>query len=166
MQKWNRNQSWLALTRFPALAAFLRLPPVTLYLLRVLIGSVRCLRLLWLATLIAWFWIALRASQGSPCSQQNFPCVPLFHRSIFSIFLFPVPHNIRSTAFVPMFQALFSFCSLVPSNFITMFSCSVKPLREPQHSVESCSQVFILFKYLFCDFISSFSQTCHYLHLQ
>ena len=48
------------------------------------------------------------------CSQQNFPCVPLFPKSIFCDFGVPCSLN---TAFVPMFPALFSSCSLVPDNF-------------------------------------------------
>ncbi len=44
------NQSWLAYTRFPAFYAGYT------YLLRVLIGSLDCLRLLWLARVTLWFW--------------------------------------------------------------------------------------------------------------
>ena len=33
----------------------------------------------------------------------------------------------RNTAFVPVFPALFSFCSLVPNEFMAMFYCSLKP---------------------------------------
>ena len=50
-----------------------------------------------------------------PCSQQNVPCVPLFPNSIF-FFDFDVPCSLN-TAFVPVFPALFSFCSPVPNNF-------------------------------------------------
>ena len=60
--------------------------------------------------------------------QQNFPCVPLFLKSIFFDFGVPCSPN---TAFVPVFLALFSFCSLVPTNFKAMFTCPLKPLGDP-----------------------------------
>ena len=48
----NQNQSWLGRTRFPTLGAGY------VYLLWVLIGSLCCLRLLWLVIviLLLWFW--------------------------------------------------------------------------------------------------------------
>ena len=46
-----------------------------------------------------------------PFSQQNFPCVPEFPKSISSILLFPAPLNY---AFVPVLSLLFSFCFHVP----------------------------------------------------
>ena len=46
-QMQNQNQSRLGHTRFPALVVGY------VYLLRALIGSLRCLRLLWLANAIA-----------------------------------------------------------------------------------------------------------------
>ena len=57
--------------------------------------------------------------------------------------MFPCPNNISRVFpfspkllffffdFVPMFPALFSFHSLVPSNFMSTFLCFLNPLREP-----------------------------------
>ena len=56
-----------------------------------------------------------------PCSQQNFPCIPLFPKGI--IFDFGLPCFLNTT-FVPLFPALFSSCSLVRNNFQAMFPCS------------------------------------------
>ena len=55
------------------------------------------------------------------CSQENFPVLPC-SLSVFLISVFP-----EKTAFVPMFPALFSFCSLVPNEFKAMFPCSLNP---------------------------------------
>ena len=51
--KWNQNQSWLAFTHFPAFGAGY------MYLLRVLIGSLDWLRLLWLVTESNYFGVGL-----------------------------------------------------------------------------------------------------------
>lgn len=67
------------------------------------------------------FRLAFATQQGPPsgfglslCSQQN------------SILEFPVPCDVKNTAFVPIFSALFSFF-LWSSDFMAMFYCSLKP---------------------------------------
>ena len=52
-----QNQSWLVHTHFPALGAG------CMYLLRVLIGSLDCLRLLWLVRVILWCFVLRRSSE-------------------------------------------------------------------------------------------------------
>ena len=86
-----------------------------------------------------------------PFSQQNFPCIPLFPKTLKVFFfrfwssLFP---KTSDTAFVPLIPALFSFCSLVPSFifllfpfsqqfFFAMFLCSLKPVGEPHFPLTS-----------------------------
>ena len=58
-----------------------------------------------------------------PSSQQNFPCVLVFPKSISSILAFPVSYNMLSFScsqfyfpFVPLFPKLKWPCSLVPQN--------------------------------------------------
>ena len=63
-----------------------------------------------------------------PCSQQNFPCDPVFPKSISLILVFPV---LVKYAFVPVFPVLFSFCSHVPKKLMAVFPCSLKPVGEP-----------------------------------
>ncbi len=43
---------------------------------------------------------------------------------LLSVFVIPVPSNVRNTALVPVFPAIFSFCSLVPNHFMAMFLVS------------------------------------------
>ena len=59
-QKWNQNQSWLARARFPALCVSV------VYRVRVLIGSLYCLCLLWLARVIS-LTLILRHSNENLC---------------------------------------------------------------------------------------------------
>ena len=84
-----------------------------------------------------------------PCSQQNFPCVPLFLKAFF--FDYGVPSSIN-TAFAAVFPALFSFCSCVPSFIFLLFPCSqlyfsFVPVFPALFSFCSCvpSFIFLLF---------------------
>ena len=68
-----------------------------------------------------------------PFSQQNFLCFPLLSKTLklfFSISVFPfLKVSATYTAFVvPVYLALFSFCFVVPNNFLP---CSLVPLGEP-----------------------------------
>ena len=77
-------------------------------------------------------WAAMGGGVHVPLFSTKFYLSSLVSKSIFSILVFPAPENIRNPAFVPVFPALLSFRSLVPNNFLTIFPCSLKPLREPQ----------------------------------
>ena len=65
---------------------------------------------------LRYYWAGMRTSQGIsmlPCSQLNFPCVPMFPESMFSILVFH-EHCLK----------YHSFCSCVLSFIFFLFPCS------------------------------------------
>ena len=73
---------------------------------------------------VARFSLFLEGLPGgfrAPWFPTNFPCVPCSLKYFFFDCGVPCSLKYQNTSFVPVFPGLFSFCSLIPNNFMTMF---------------------------------------------